>query len=261
MQALSLDSVLWIAGVVGEVVLLSILLARKAYRNFPVFVAWVTISIVLEPVYYWLVTHLSAETYLKTYFALNFPQYLIELGVLTEIAVNVLRPANKALPKAFLYFLAVGTVIIGIGAFLFTAHLNAATLTHPRSLIVLSTTMAILRLVTFLLIAALSQVLGLGWKNHVLQLASGLAFYAAVSLIVELGHSRLRAGPDYTHDYTALDHFRVLGYLCALTYWCYSFARKEAPRKEFSPQMAQLLVSISGSAKRHSVAARSLDIK
>ena len=261
MQALSLDSALWIAGVVGEVALLSILVARKAYRNFPVFVAWVSISVLLEPVYYWLVIHLSPDTYLKVYFALNFPQYLIELGVVTEIAVNVLRPVNKALPRAILYFLAVGTVIIGVVAFFFTAHLNSATLTHPRSLIVMSTTMAILRLVTFLLIAALSQLLGLGWKNHVLQLASGLALYAAVTLIVELAHSSLRAGPDYARQYFALDHLRVLGYLCALTYWCYSFARKEAPRKEFSPQMAQLLVSLSGSAKRHSVTARSLDIK
>ena len=261
MQALSLDSALWIAGVVGEIALLSILVARKAYRTFPIFVIWILISVLLEPVYYWLVTHLSQETYLKVFFALNFPQYLVELGVLVEIAVNVLRPVNKALPKAILYFLAVGAVVIGIGAFFFTARLNAATLTHPRSLIVMITTMAILRLVTFLLIAALSQVLGVGWKNHVLQLASGLAFYAAVTLIVELAHSKLRAGPDYVRQFTALDHFRMLGYLCALTYWCYSFARKEAPRKEFSPQMAQLLVSISGSAKRHSVAARSLDLK
>jgi hypothetical protein len=261
-QALSLDSALWIASVVGEIALLSILLLRKAYRTFPVFVAWISLSVLLEPVYYWLVLHLSHDTYLKVFFALSFPQYLVELGVLVDIAVNVLRPVNKALPKAILYFLAIGTVIIGIVAFFFTAHLNAATLAHPRSFIVMSTTMAILRLVTFLLIAALSQLLGLGWKNHVLQLASGLAFYAAVTLIVELGHSKLRAGPDYVHQFTALDHFRVLGYLCSLTYWCFSFVRKEAPRKEFSPQMAQLLVSISGSAKRqHSVVARSVDIK
>jgi hypothetical protein len=261
MQALSLDSALWIAGVVGEVVLLSILIMRKAYRTFPVFVAWISLSILLEPVYYWLVHHLSADTYLKVYFALNFPQYLIELGVLVEVAVNVLRPVNKALPKAILYFLAIGTAIIGLVAFFVAAHLNAATLSHPRSLIVMTTTMAILRLVTFLLIAALSQVLGLGWRNHVLQLASGLAFYAAVTLIVELGHSKLRGGPDYARQFYALEHLRIAGYLCSLTYWCYSFARKEAPRKEFSPQMTQLLVSISGSAKRHSVAARSLDLK
>ncbi len=261
MPALSLDSALWIAGVVGEVALLCILLARRAYRTFPVFVAWVSLTVLLEPVLYWLGQHLSPADYLRVFFALSFPQYLVELGILVEITVNVLRPVNKSLPKSVLYFLAAVTVIVGIVAFFFTAHLNASTLAHPRSYVVMSTTMAILRLVTFLLIAALSQVLGLGWKNHVLQLASGLAFYAAVSLIVELAHSNLRAGPDYVHQFTVYDHFRIASYLCSLTYWCYSFARKEAPRKEFSPQMAQLLVSISGSAKRHSVAARSLDLK
>jgi hypothetical protein len=261
MQALSLDSALWLAGILGEVLLLAILLMRRAYRTFPVFVVWVSVTILLEPVFYWLANHLTHETYLKAFFALSFPQFLLELGVLVEIAVNVLRPVNKALPRGILIFLAVAVVVVGIVGFFFTAHLNAATLAHPRPYFVMSTTMAILRLVTFLLIAALSQVLGIGWKNHVLQLASGLAFYAAVTLIVELAHSNLRAGPDYAHQFYALDHFRVIGYLCALSYWCYSFARKEAPRKEFSPQMAQFLVSIGGSAKRHSVAARSIDIK
>ena len=261
MQAISLDSALWIAGILGEVSLLGILLVRRAYRIFPVFVGWVALTVLLEPAFYWFGHHLSFSDYLRVFFALSLSQYLVELGILVEITVNVLRPVNKSLPKGVLYFLAAATVIVGIVAFFLTTHLNASTLAHPRAYVVMSTTMAILRMVTFLLIAALSQVLGLGWKNHVLQLASGLAFYAAVSLIVELAHSGLRAGPDYTHEFTNLDHFRVLGYLCALSYWCYSFARKEAPRKEFSPQMTQLLVSISGSAKRHSVAARSIDIK
>jgi hypothetical protein len=117
--------------------------------------------------------------------------------------------------------------------------------------------MAILRLVTFLLLAAFSQVLGLGWKNHVLQLASGLAFYAAVTLIVEIAHSHLRAGPDYANQYYMLAHFRVSGYLCSLYYWCYSFARQEAPRKEFNSKMSELLVSLSGTTKtQHSIVAR-----
>jgi len=261
MRGLSLDSVLWLAGILGELILLAILLKRRIYKTFPVFVVWLSVTLLLEPVFYLLVRDLTHDTYLKVFFALNFPQFLLELAVLVEIAINVLRPANRSLPNGMLIFFAGAALLAGLVGFFFAAHLSAATLAHPRPYILMSTTMAILRLVTFLLIAALSQLLGLGWRNHVLQLASGLAFYAAVTLIVELAHSSLRAGPEYTQKFIALDHFRVLGYLCSLTYWCYSFARREAPRKEFSPQMTQLLVSISGSAKRHSVAARSLDIK
>ncbi len=261
MQVTDIDSLLWAAGAAGEVVLLGILCWRRVYRTFPIFFSWLTFVVVLEPTFYWLLHHASAKTYYQVFFALNFPQYLLEAGVLIEIAASVLQPVKRVLPKGLLYFLIGGMVLIGVVAFLIATHLNASTLAHPRYFLVINATMAILRLVTFLLIAAFSQLLGIGWRNHVLQLASGLAFYAAVTLIVEVAHSHLRAGPDYASEFFALDRWRVAGYLCSLSYWCYSFARKEAPRKEFSPQMAQLLVSISGSAKRHSVAARSLDLK
>ncbi len=262
MQVSDIDSLLWAAGAAGEVALLGILLVRRVYRTFPIFFCWLLFIVLLEPTFYWIAHHESTATYYKAFFVLNFPQYLLEAAVLIEIAANVLQPVKRSLPKGLVYFLIGGMVVIGAAAFVFAAHLNASTLAHPRAFIVMNATMAILRLVTFILIAAFSQLLGIGWKNHVLQLTSGLAFYAAVSLFVEMAHSHLRAGPDYANEFYALDRLRIAGYLCSLSFWCYSFARKEAPRKEFSPQMAQLLVSISGSTKRqHSVVARSLDVK
>jgi len=117
--------------------------------------------------------------------------------------------------------------------------------------------MAILRLVTFICIAAVSQILGLGWRNQALVLASGFAFYAAVTLIVEIAHSHLRSGPDYSRRFFELDHLRVVGYLCSLYYWCYSFVRKEAPSKEFNSKMSELLVSMGGVTKQQqSIVAR-----
>jgi hypothetical protein len=140
------------------------------------------------------------------------------------------------------------------------AQLNASTLAHTRSFMVADTTMAILRLATFVLIAGFSQLLGLNWKNHVLQLASGLAFYAVITLIVDFAQSHLRAGPSYDSTFNAIDHLRIGGYLCTLYFWSYAFAKKEAPRKEFSPQMARFLVSISSTAQRQrAVLARTRD--
>jgi hypothetical protein len=256
-QLSDIDNVLWVASVIGEVALLGILIWRRIYRSFPVFFIWVSFIVLLEPTFFWLLHHTSATTYYKAYFALNFPQYLLEAGVLIEIAASVIQNVRRGLPKGILYAVAGSMVVIGMIGFAIAAQVNSSTLTHPRAFVVFNTTMAILRLVTFLLLAAFSQVLGLGWKNHVLQLASGLAFYAAVTLIVEIAHSHLRAGPDYANQYYMLAHFRVCGYLCSLYYWCYSFARQEAPRKEFNSKMSELLVSLSGTTKtQHSIVAR-----
>lgn len=259
----SLENVLWLAGLAGELLLLCVLLLRRQYRNFPVFtayIAWVTISDpLLLLVLYW--QHgVSGNFYSRTYFSFNCIQYAIELAVLFEIAADVLRPAKRLVHKKLLTGLAIFISASAVAAFLIAARLNASTLTHPRFLQVTNATMAILRLATFILIAGFSQLLGLNWKNHVLQLTSGLAFYGVVTLIVELAHSHLRAGPDYAPNYYALEHLRVGGYLCALYFWCYAFAKKEASRKEFSPQMTNFLVSISGSTKRQqAVLARTRD--
>jgi hypothetical protein len=256
-QLSDIDNVLWIASAAGELVLLSILVWRRTYRTFPVFFSWVAFIFLLEPTFYWLMNHLSAAEYSKVFFALTFPQFLLEAAVLIEIAANVFRPAKRNLPSWSPLFLGIVMAVIGVAAFLVATHLNAATISHPRAFLVMSATMAILRLVTFICIAALSQVLGLGWKNHALQLASGLAFYAAVTLIVEIAHSHLRAGPEYSHQFFELDHLRVVGYLCSLYYWCYSFARQEALRKEFNTKMSEFLVSMVDTTKRqHSVVAR-----
>jgi hypothetical protein len=260
MHLSGISEIFWGAGIAGESLLLFVLLIRRSYRTFPVFFAWVAFTLLLEPTFYWLMIHTSVSTYSRFFFALNFPQYLLEMGVLIEIALNVISPAKKNLMRAMLIGFACAMLLIVAVGFLVSAQVNGATLNHTRSLVVINTTMAILRLSTFLLIAGSSQLLGLNWKNHVLQLASGLAFYAVVTLIVEIGHSHLRDGPSYNDTYIALDHLRIGGYLCTLYFWCYAFAKKEAPRKEFSPQMTNFLVSLSGTTKRQSaVLARTRD--
>ena len=264
MHISGLDGLLWVLGVVGELLLIGIIFFRSLQRVFPIFTAYLIWVLISDPVLLFVISNPHAGVrahYPQVYFTFNVIQFFLELSVLIEIGANVARPAKGSLPKTALLVLAGLVMLIGIGGFFFATNLNAATLTHPRTVFVADCTMAILRLVTFLVIAASAQLLGLGWKNHVLQLASGLAFYAAVTLVAAIARSHLRASPTYVEQYHHLLELGVVGYLCSLYYWCFAFVRKEAPRKEFSPQMTQILVSISGSAKRHSVTARSLNAK
>ena len=258
MHVSGLEGTLWALGILGELLLLGIIFFRRLQSVFPVFTAYLVWVLVSDPI---LLAILYSPHYGQVFFAFSLVQFFLELFVLVEIGANVARPAKRSLPKAILLVLAGLLIVVGVVAYVYATHVNAPSLNHPRTVFVANCVMAVLRLMTFLLIAASAQLLGLGWRNYVLQLASGLAFYAAVTLVAAIAQINLRTGPGYAEQFRHLSQLGVMGYLCSLTYWCYSFARKEAPRKEFSPQMTQLLVSISGSAKRHSVAARSLDIK
>jgi hypothetical protein len=46
----------------------------------------------------------------------------------------------------------------------------------------------------------------------------------------------------------------VASYICSLLYWVFSFAQKEAERREFSPQMQGFLRAVAGTARATRVA-------
>ena len=258
-----LDNLLGILAAASEILLLGILIGRRLYKTFPVFsayIGWELISDLLLFLVLYTKHGRTDQSYVQMYYSLIAISQLLQLGVLLEIAFNVLSPAGGSLQRKILYFFIGMMVLVGACAFFVAVYANAATFQHPRTFIVMDTTAAILRLILFLLIAGFSQVLGLSWKNHVLQLASGLAFYSVILLVAQLAQSRLHAGPLYSSDYQFWGQVETIGYLCTMYFWCYAFVKKEAPRKEFSPQMTKFLVSFSGSIKRQrAVLARTRD--
>lgn len=263
MSASDLSKFVWIVSDLGKGLLLLILLWRRLYRAFPVFFAYVSWDLISDLLLYGALSASQSYVgrhYTQLYYSANIILYLLEFGVLLEIAAIVLRPAKRVFPRGGLYFVSGAMLVLGIISFMLAAWVNPTPFANLRVFLVLNTTAAILCLVTFLLIAGFSQLLGLNWKNHVLQLSSGLAFFSVVELAMELMQSQLRPGPSYMAQYQMWGQIEVLGYLCTLSFWCYAFLKKEAPRKEFSPQMTQILVSLSGGAKRqHAVLARSRD--
>lgn len=255
------DNLLWIASDGGQALILAILLARGLYRTFPLFFSYGLWNLASDLLLFLVLTANHGylyQHYAAAYYSAGVITYLLEIAVLVEVAANVLRPAAKAFPFRMLYCFLPVMVFVGIGSFFFAKWVNPAPFHGLRFFLLADTTAAFLCLITFILIAGFSQVLGLSWKNHVLQLTTGLAFFSIMELLMEIMQSQLRAGPSYSKDYQFWSHFGVVGYIGTVFFWCYAFLKKEAPRKEFSPQMQKILVSLSGSAKRQTaVLARS----
>jgi hypothetical protein len=244
-----MDSALWAMGAFLQLSLLVILFWRRLYRQFPLFTASILWDALTQLLLLWVYSSHGAW-YNQAYFSVLSVADLLEISVLAEIAANVLQPHRKSLPPRILSFLGVVILAVGASAFFFSAHANTPSPAHQSTIVIVNSTVAILRLVTFVLIAAFAQVLGIGWKHHVLQLASAFAFYSAIDLIVTQLQGHLHAGPEGIFRYRLLSEFLLAGYLCSLSYWCITLVRKEAVRREFSPQMSQFLVTLSGGGKR-----------
>lgn len=114
----------------------------------------------------------------------------------------------------------------------------------------LQQTTAILRIMFFVLLAGFSQLLSIGWRDRELQVATGLGFYSFVSLTIAILHTHLTAWPQYSH----LNQIELCGYIFSLLYWVWCFAQKEAERREFTPQMQNLLLAMAGTAKATRIA-------
>ena len=249
MNLTPISAALWALSLGGQLLVLAVLAWRRLYRPFPIFSGYILFCVVSDVSFILLFPHLSQKAYMRAYFANNVPEFLLEIGILIEVARNVLNPVKRSLPRPSLYVFAVMLASGTLLALLLSMHSQPAELDRWSQYFVhVNLAVAILRLAIFAAIASFSQMLGIGWGNHVLQIATGLLGYSVIGLLVELMH-HLTSVTDPAAYYLQ-DQFRIVGWCLALGYWSFALAKKEAPRKEFSPKMANFLISIAEVSKK-----------
>jgi hypothetical protein len=247
----TLDNAVLLASIVGEAVVCGLLLRRRVWQILPffcIYVAWTLASDLASSFILW---KLSSFVYGRYYLGQTILDSLLQFTVLVELSWSVLRPVRSSLPRGSLVVLNLLIALAGLAIW------PLAGLALPQNLTGLSVflfqmqeTFAILRVACFLVMASFSQLLSIGWRDRELQIATGLGFYSIISLLVTLLHSHQTWSPQYHW----LDQALSVSYLGSLSYWVMSFATKEQKRKEFSPQMQQLLLLMSGGARADRVA-------
>jgi hypothetical protein len=250
MLTVSVDNTVWVATIVVEAAIAALLVYRRAWTTLPVFCvfcAWVLFSDAGN----YVVRRFFANSYTTVYLVETIVDSILEISVLVELAWSVLRPIRARLPRKAL--VVVGVVIVAVGAAIwpFAAIHGIADLPPLwRYLVHVQQTASILRVLFFLVLAGFSHLLSIGWRDRELQVATGLGIYSIVSLSVDIMHSHHGMNAKYGD----LNQYVAAGYLCSLVYWVYSFATKEAERREFTPQMQSFLLAMAGSARATRIA-------
>jgi hypothetical protein len=244
------DGALWLLSLVGQLLLAFVMLRTKLYREFPIFSSYILYASISDVCSFILFRHASERVYFWVYFSNNIPELMLQIGILVEMARNVLSPVKRSLPRASLYIFGVMLVAGTALALLLSMHSQPADLDRwAQYFLHINFAVAILRLAIFAAIAGFSQLLGIGWKNHVLQIAGGFLTYSIAVLMVQLLHRYTYAGvmnQDLSHLHEQL---RIIVWCMVLGYWSYALSRGEATRREFSPKMAQFLISMSEAAR------------
>ena len=247
---MTLDNKLWLATVVTELAIVALLAYRRVWRTLPVFCIFCVWGLLSDAGNY-IVQQYFAQSYTTVYFIETIVDSALEFSVLVELAWSVLRPIRASLSRKTLLVVAVLIVAAGVALWPFSGIRDLGH--YPpiwRDLVHLQQTTSFLRVLFFMLLAGCSQLLSIGWRDRELQVATGLGFYSIVSMAVTVLQSHQGMGQQYVH----LNQFVSASYVLSLAYWAFSFATKEAERRELTPQMQSFLLAMAGTARTTRIA-------
>lgn len=247
---MSLDVALSFAAIGTEIALVTVALRKATYKAFPIFCAYLVWDI-LDNLGLYTILRLHAVSYFEAYLAVLAIDSLIWFAVLVELAWSVLRPFRSALPRGAIVVvgLIIGAACAAIWPF---AHSVAYGTYGPQSrlLLHLQQTVAIMRVLFFLVLTACSQLLSINWRDREMQIATGLGFFSLVYVAVSIFQAGQVASPFYNN----LARLEMASYISSLIYWIFSFSRQAAPRREFTPQMQSFLLAVAGNARTTRIA-------
>jgi len=240
MKVTQLDWFLWVAYFLAEVVLLSILVYRSRWKEFPVFTTLIGVDSAVNVVLFISRVYAPVGWYSRIYYAYDFPYFSLQLGVAWEIASIVMRPTGtwiRDARKQFIFWSAVSIFTAAALSWIFTRPAG-----RPLERFEAWSDLFVDLVFCELLIAMLliAKRLGLGFRNHVFALVLGWSLAALGSMPIDI----LR-GYYGTHFY--LDMFTNIAqfsFFISLLYWSVQFWVDEPARRPISPELSAYIQNL-----------------
>jgi hypothetical protein len=247
MHLTGLDLLFWAAGFGAHLILLSVLLIRRRFKQFPIFTAFIFANI-LRTIALYFVGRLGTKTaYFYAFWSLGILDTLLQVSVVYEMYALTFRPLGawaRDMRAAFKW-LTMSTIAVAAGLTWLAAP-------HARlwiQVVVIKGTFfsSVLMSELFVGMIALSVKAGLPWKSHVARISQGLGLYSAVDVLVETGPSYFGVGRG-VQIYTTLSHVRMSGYLICVSYWIVMLWREAPAAREMPVRFLGHLIQLRNAA-------------
>lgn len=248
---MSLDNTLWLGYMLAEAVVVALLFHRRVTRLLPLFFVYCIWDVCSNVFAFVIHTYYPSAYTTQNYLVMTAIDAVFQFTVLVELTLSVLRPIRASLPRYIPFAITAILLLAAAAIWPFSSLSGLAQYDLPQRLLgQLQQTLSILRIIFFLVLAGCSQWLSMGLRDRELQVATGLGFYSVVSLFIAMLATHQSTASQFYH----LNRIEIAGFLCALFYWVYAFAQKEAERREFTPQMENLLLAVAGAARANRAA-------
>ena len=239
MKFSTVDNALWAASLIGHVALVLILVLRKKLREFPVFSTFIAFSALRTILLFFVYRFATNHQYFLAYWITGGANYLFQVGLIVEIARNVLRPTGRWVleaRKSFLIWAAVGLGVAAIMAYeLGPSQSKGIELWDTR----ITVFTALMTSGLFLAMMTAANRLGLRWRSQVYAVGQGLFLWSLISLFGDVAHTAL----GWNREFVVLDYVQMFAYLAVVVFWGITFWFPEKERAELSPEIRAYLVA------------------
>jgi hypothetical protein len=171
---------LWIGSIALQVLLAAILLAKRAWQKYPVFVAYIFFNLVKTAAAFSVYRNRAA--YFYTFWICEAIGIVLGLAVVREIFTNIFSPHAALRKLATLIFrvAVLALILLACGA-IYEQSGNARSIVNGVLLASEATRIVELGLIMFLFLS--SSAFGLHWRQNEFGIALGLGTCAAVELV------------------------------------------------------------------------------
>ncbi len=231
---LSLASVvLWAAGFAANVALVLVLAHKRRFRVVPWFTAWMGWEMLYTLSCFLAFRLVSGEAYTVVYWAGGFIELTLQIAVVAEIALLIMKPHGcwiEGARTAVLPFVVTGPVIASLLAGFMKPAAGSAVNEFAARANLFST---IVVCFLFVSIVRASQRLALDWRSYIARESLGLTMWTITAFVTDTLHAYWRT----MRHFQELENLRVFAFLLALLYWCVVFWLPEpaSPRMPATP--------------------------
>jgi hypothetical protein len=234
------ENLVWASSFVINACLLFVLVAKRRWRAFRFFTAWIAFQVLLTITLFAIYRGGSAQLYRDVYWLTGILDFFLQISVVIEMAEIVLRPTGtwiRDARKRFVLFATGGTLVAVIATFVLHPSVHTS-LEVWEMRADLFTSMMFVEI--FLAMMGSANRLGLQWGTHVMGLGQGLLAWATVAVVVDALHNLL----GRYQWYYSLEELRSVIWIAAGVYWIVIFWRPEKERLPLSPEMQKYLVAL-----------------
>ncbi len=245
MKSSILQNTLWAAGFVAHVSLLLILIIRKNLKGFPCFIAQISFQAVQTAVLFFVSKHGSKHAYFLCYWIGGYIGFALPVGVIVEIARDVLHPVAWWMRERRMSLLLGGTLgLVAMAAMSLAVGPSGAKpfyLWETR----VELFIALLMCGTLVAVSIVATSFHLHRGRHTVALVYGLFVLSYSVLLQDL--AQVIVGWD--RQIASVDHIVMVLYLAVIVYWAVTFWKPEQQQEPPPPEMIAHMIALHEQVK------------